>query len=103
MTFKRFAYAAVGAAMLTGPLVIISATPASAVCHAPITGDWVTGTVRVFTEGKARSNWASKVRGIWGGSFAHWVNRARNKTMNCRKTAPGQTWHCQARARPCNA
>jgi len=101
MIVKRFAYGAASAFVLVGVMAIADAAPASARCVGPVTGEQASGRVRFFTEGKARRNWSERARRRFGAEFANW-NLARNKTMNCYKGAPGQTWYCRATARACN-
>jgi hypothetical protein len=89
-----------GAVALVGVLAIADASPADARCRDQVTGQQASGRVRFFTEGKARRSWGERAR-RYGAEYANW-SLARDKTMNCYKGAPGQTWYCRARGRPCN-
>ena len=101
MTSKTILRGAAAAAVLSVGLLIGGASPASAlVCVGGVSGQQVTGKIRFFTEGKARSAWSTRARARFGPQFARW-NSARNKRMNCYKAAPGATWFCQATASPC--
>lgn len=101
MTLKSLAYGAAGAIVLMGTMAILDAAPASARCAGYASGMQASGKLRFFTEGKARRSWSERARRAYGAEFGNW-NRARNKTMNCHKGAPGGTWYCTARGRACN-
>ena len=60
-----------------------------------------TGLFYTTTGISARSEWRSQVRGRLGNEFAFW-SRARDRATRCRKPEGGGSWHCRARARPCN-
>lgn len=96
----RMAHHFAGAALAACALAFASAGAAHAACREDRTAQ-ADGSIRAIAETQATVRWRLAVRKEFGGEFAHW-SRARRKTLWCHKPQPGNTWHCIARATPCN-
>jgi hypothetical protein len=57
--------------------------------------------VQFFASTSAKYAWKSAVAGHDGTGWDTW-GKAANKSVNCKKTGPGATWVCVAKAKPCN-
>lgn len=94
MTLKLAAVLAVGFVSLA------SIAPAHAYqCkHLPATASG-SAVLKASAQGKATTAWSSKVKSNLGLSWSVW-DIASAKSVTCSKV--GNTWSCQAKAKPCN-
>ncbi len=105
MARMSFVYGLAGAAVLLTGAAILDTAQAKREreprCRNMVYGEELSGTIRFFTEGKARNSWTAKVRDRYSPEYANW-SLARERKMNCRKGKPGRSWHCKAQGIPCN-
>ena len=102
MTLKRFAYGALGATILGTGLMLGMAEPASAACRGGVfAGSLASGNLRILVERRARLNWTTRARAVYGREFSNWYV-ARNRNMNCNRVRPSNRWNCVARGQACD-
>ena len=90
-------------AVFSGAAMLMAGAPsASAACKGHSHSAAGNPNVLQFLASASSKNaWKSVASGHDGGAYSTW-GKAANKSVNCKKSGPGNKWACTAKGKPCS-
>ena len=102
MLQRSFVRMAAAAVLSSGMMMVAGASAASAACKTHSHSAAGSPNVIQFLASVSSKNaWKSAASAHDGAAFSTW-GKATNKSVTCKKAAPGNQWTCTAKAKPCN-